>query len=243
MSLLKKRQQEILGQQKQPVPTHVVSEQKINPSPVTDSLELSFQHLAEAMQADIGQAKQIKEREERRLFKAQALEQQGYLEQLEVYRQSGERFNNPVLAWVFIWLADLGRWRDVIKWMPVLLEQKQALPNKFERENWQTFVIDEIYDAAKVEIESDKFDVLKPSDIQAALYQLEAWFDELEWEHHVHAVVAGKLFRIIGEFETAYMNKGRALKAHLRAQELNDAAGVKGLARELAKDLNVDIEF
>ncbi|KZN61550.1 phage terminase small subunit [Pseudoalteromonas luteoviolacea] len=243
MSLLKQRQQAILGQQKQPVPTHVVTEHKINPSPVTHSLESNFQHLAEAMQADVGQAKQIKDRAERRSFKAQALEQQGYLEQLETYRQSGERFNNPVLAWVFIWLADLGRWRDVIKWMPVLIEQKQALPNKFDRDNWQTFVIDEIYEAAKDEIESDKFDVLNPSEIQASLYQLEAWFNELEWEHHVHAIVAGKLFRIIGEYETAYMNKGRALKAHLRAQELNDGAGVKGHARKLAKELNVEIEF
>ena len=57
------------------------------------------------------------------------------------------------------------------------------------------------------------------------------------------AVPAGKLFAMLGKLEQQQFNYGNALCHYVQAQSLNDSAGVKKHAREIAKQLNIEISI
>jgi hypothetical protein len=191
-----------------------------------------------AMEADLGQLKTFSEIEKKAEYKSDALKVNEYLAYLETYRKSGANHPNIILAWVFIWLVDLQRWEQALKWLPLLIEQNQPLPKRFKREHWGELVIDELYDLGKAQLENE---LISQDDLRHAISYFNAvinQFDEGQWQ--INKVCQGKIFAMAGKLEQKNLNDGNALFNYLKAQKLNDGAGVKKDARALGEKLGID---
>jgi len=202
---------------------------------------MQFDMLKVAMDADLGQLKTFSDIEVKATYKSDALKVNEYLTYLETYRKSGSNHPNSILAWVFIWLVDLKRWDQALEWLPLLIEQQQPLPTRFKRKHWGELVIDEIYDLGLSNLENE---LLTQEQLRQTLSYFNAVisiFDKGNWQ--INQVCQGKLFALAGKLEEKNLNLGNALFNYLKAQRLNDKAGVKGNARNLSEKLGVEIDI
>lgn len=188
-----------------------------------------------AITSDLAQLKAFGDIADKLEYKAQAIEKNEYLAFLDSYRKKGESYTNKVLIWVFIWLVDLKRWDQALELFPLLLSQKQPLPKSFNRDNWITFLVDELYDAVNVHLEneSSKQDY---ADAAALLYRVIDLLKHQEWAGL--EIAGGKLFSITAKIEKVRHNYGNVIAYGERAQAINEKAGVKTLIKETLKLIN-----
>lgn len=191
-----------------------------------------------AMESDLAQLKQFQTLEEKSEYKAEAIRINDYLGYVSRYIESGANHPNAVLTWLVIWLVDLGRWQQALQYLPLLVEQQQHLPPKFNTKDWPTFFIDQLYDegAKQLRLSEDKPEAIENS-------QVITWFNRLisfvEQEKSTgNDVVFGKLYAMACKLEASQFNYGYALNHGIKATLINDKAGVKGLVRDIAKQLN-----
>ncbi|SHO21089.1 Putative uncharacterized protein, partial [Moritella viscosa] len=70
-----------------------------------------FDFFKAAMDSDLAQLKKFSHIEDKLEYKAKAIENHQYLDYLRRYQTQGTDHQNMVLAWVVIWLVDLGHWK------------------------------------------------------------------------------------------------------------------------------------
>jgi len=234
MSLVKKRQQQILqsGGQAQPTATPVAK--AVNESIALDRPEVmaEFDLFKVAIDADLAQLKKISDVSDKRDYKAKAIEDNEYMVYLNSYKASGANHPNSVVTWLVIWLVDLGRWNTALEYLPMLIEQEQRLPTAFKTEDWPTFFIDQLYDEGAKHLAKGR-DAIEQSQVMKLFSYMTAHFEQQEWV--VNEVVGGKLFAMAAKLEQTTFNYGNAYSYCTKATALNDKAGVKKLAKELAK--------
>ncbi|WP_299002325.1 phage terminase small subunit [uncultured Shewanella sp.] len=204
--------------------------------------QAQFEIMKAAIDADLAQLKTFNTLEDKAEYKRDAIKQNGYLAYCEHYLQSGANHPNIILAWVFIWLIDLQRYTEAFTFLPLLISQGQKLPTRFKTTHWGEFVIDQIYDVAVDKL--SKTDEISPEDlfnITEHVSTLTRFFNEQAWS--LNPIVSGKLFAVAGKLEQQQHNYGRALNHYQHATLLNDGAGVKKTARELAKHIGVEINI
>jgi len=205
-----------------------------------DEVMKSFDMYQVGIESDLAQLKQFSSIEDKAQYKSEVLANNGYLEYIEQYKTAGANHPNMVLAWVFIWLVDLERWADVIALLPLMIEQQQPLPTRFKTTHWGTFVFDQLYDIGAKKLEKDLKGIVASKVVKTFTTFIDL-YNENEWD--IKEIVAGKVFAMAGKLEQKQMNFGNALTYYLTAQRINDGAGVKKVAKDLAKQLDIEIEI
>ena len=205
-----------------------------------DKIMKDFDMYKIGIESDLAQLKQFSDLEQKHQYKREVLANNGYLEYIEEYQKCGANHPNLVLAWVFVWLVDLQRWNKVLELLPLMAEQQQPLPTKFNTKHWGTFVIDQLYDVGAALLEkspkhTDVFPIIRPFYVLIELCELNKW--------DVNDIVKGKLYAMAGKLEHKRFNFGSALHHYVSATQINDKAGVKKVAKDLAKQLNIEIEI
>lgn len=244
MSLVKKRQQQMLqsSTEKQPV---------LTASPVAkavaESIELNrpkvmaeFDLFKVAIESDLAQLKKISDISDKQEYKAKAITDNEYMAYLNRYKNSDANHPNSVVTWLVIWLVDLGRWNVAIDYLPMLIEQEQRLPKVFKTEDWPTFFIDQLYDEGAKHLAKGR-DAIEKSQVMKLFNYMTAHFEQQGWV--VNEVVGGKLFAMAAKLEQATFNYGNAYGYCNKATALNDKAGVKKLAKELAKIIGKETDI
>lgn len=211
-----------------------------NDDQARDQIMKDFDMYKIGIESDLAQLKTFSELEKKHQYKREALANNGYLEYIEEYQKCGANHPNIVLAWVFVWLVDLQRWNKVLELLPLMAEQQQPLPTKFNTKHWGTFVIDQLYDVGAATLEkapkyNELFDIIRP------FYVLIDLCEKNKWD--VNDIVKGKLYAMTGKLEHLRFNFGNALHHYVSATQINDKAGVKKVAKDLAKQLNIEIEI
>jgi len=249
MSLVRKHQQTVKkvsnaepkphDKKVEKIPVNNVVHQNNN-DPLRDDVMKTFDLYKAAIESDLAQLKQFSELEQKHQYKREALENNGYLEYVEQYKKSGANHPNIVLAWVFIWLVDLQRWNKALELLPIMSEQQQPLPTPFKTKDWATFVIDQLYDVGAKTLEkapkyNELFDIIRP------FYVLIELCEKNNWD--INDIVKGKLYAVVGKLEHSQLNFGNALNFYVKATAINNKAGVKKVAKDLALQLNVEIEI
>jgi len=244
MSLVKKRQQQILQStsQAQPVATATPVAKAVSESIALDRPEVmaEFDLFKVAIDADLAQLKKISDVSDKRDYKAKAIEDNEYMAYLNRYKASDANHPNSVVTWLVIWLVDLGRWNTALEYLPMLIEQEQRLPTAFKTEDWPTFFIDQLYDEGAKYLAKGR-DAIEQSQVMKLFSYMTAHFEQQEWV--VNEVVGGKLFAMAAKLEVAAFNYGNAYNYCTKAMALNDKAGVKKLAKELAKTIGKETDI
>lgn len=200
-----------------------------------------------SVKSDLAQLKKFSTIEEKNEYKATAIEKNDYLTFINRFIASGSNYSNFTFTWVFIWLVDLGRWKQALNYLPHLISQQQNLPTVFNTKEWVTFLIDQLYDAGAKELQDQQQinertpDVLGQSQIIAVFSAVIAFVDQEK--PVVNEVVLGKLYAMAAKLEYVHCNFGSALNHCVAATKVNDKAGVKKLAKDLAKKLNKHINI
>ena len=207
---------------------------------VADDGPSRYEFFKAAIESDLGQLKTIDDVADKASYKSEALERNEYLAYISEYRLSGQNFPNTVLAWVFIWLVDLKRWDAVLELLPLMVEQKQPLPTAFNTKHWPTFLIDQLYDEGNYYLNKGA-EAVSDSGIALVMHRLIAQLLTQDWSGS--EVVGGKLYAMAAKLEQSQHNLGYALQFAVQATLINDGAGVKKLARDVAKQLNVSIDI
>jgi hypothetical protein len=192
------------------------------------------------MDADLAQLKKFSDIEDKNQYKSEALTNTPYLEYVDDYVASGANHPNSVLAWVFIWLIDLKRWNKALELLPLMVEQKQPLPTRFNTKHWGIFVVDQLYTEGVIQLEKG-LKSIENSNIINPFYQTIALAEKGNWD--LGEVVGGKLYAMAGKLEHIRFNFGNAIHHYIKAQIINDKAGVKKAARDIAKMLSIEIEI
>lgn len=235
MSLVKKRQQQMLqsgNTKSQQAITKVTAAVSDSASADRPAVMADFDLYKIAIDADLAQLKKLSDVADKAEYKAKAIADNDYMDYLSRYKNSGANHPNSVVTWLVIWLVDLGRWHTALEYLPMLIEQEQRLPTAFKTENWQTFFIDQLYDEGAKQLAKGR-DAIEQSQVMQLFGHMTAHFEQQEWV--VNEVVGGKLFAMAAKLEQASFNFGNAYNLCVKATALNDKAGVKKLAKELAK--------
>ncbi len=207
---------------------------------ITDDGPSRYEFFKAAMESDLNQLKTFDDIADKASYKSEALERNEYLPYIKEYQLSGQHFPNVVLQWVFIWLVDLKRWDAVLELLPMMVEQKQPLPTVFNTKHWPTFLIDQLYDEGSYHL-SKGADSVKQSGIAGVFHRLIAQVKTQDWSGI--ELIGGKLYVMAAKLENSLFNFGYALGFALEAQRINEQAGVKGLAKEIAKKLDIKIDI
>jgi hypothetical protein len=192
------------------------------------------------MNSDLAQLKQFSTIEEKDQYKSEALTNNDYLTYVDGYVTSGANHPNNVLAWVFIWLVDLKRWSKALELLPLMVEQKQPLPTRFNTKHWGVFIADQLYTEGAIQLEKG-LKSINSSKIISPFYQLIGLAEKGNWD--LGEVVGGKTYAMAGKLEHIRFNYGNALHHYIIATKVNEKAGVKKAARDIAKTLNIEIDI
>ena len=192
------------------------------------------------MNSDLAQLKQFSSIEDNHQYKSEALTNNEYLKYVDDYQASGANHPNIVLAWVFIWLVDLKRWSQALELLPLMVEQKQPLPTRFNTKHWGVFIADQLYTEGAIQLEKG-LKSIQSSNIINPFYQLISLSEKGNWD--LGEVVGGKTYAMAGKLEHVRFNYGNALHHYIVATKINDKAGVKKAARDIAKTLNIEIDI
>ena len=243
MSIVARRlaqaKQDKAGQKKQGVqakPATAVTE-KAAAAPFRTGVMKEFDMFNIAMESDLAQLKQFKTLEEKSQYKAEAIRINDYLGYVSRYIESGANHPNAVLTWLVIWLVDLGRWDEALKFLPLLVEQQQHLPPQFNTKDWPTFFIDQLYDegARQLDKAKDTLELVWLKEVIRWFYVLIGFIEQKQLTGN--DIVFGKLYAMACKLEESRFNYGNALHHGITATKINDKAGVKGLVRDIAKKL------
>jgi tetratricopeptide (TPR) repeat protein len=196
-----------------------------------------------ALTADLTALRDIEEIDKKVEYKRQALINTDYQGFADRFIASVAVAPSRVFAWFIIWLMDVGRWDDALKYLRIAVKQDQPVPDKFTSQNWFVVAIDNICEQGGALLEA----LEKAPETVIHFPEINKFYVLLEFvkEHkpELNAVVAAKLYVSIGKLEQATGNNGRALANYLHAQSINSEAGVKTKARALAKDFDLQIEI
>jgi len=234
MSLVKRRQQKALQSATETEQKKTPIAKAVTQSTIDDNrpaVMADFDLYKVAIDADLAQLKQFPDIDGKCEYKAQAIEQNDYMGYLNRYRDSGANHPNAVIVWLIIWLVDLGRWSTALEYLPMLIEQEQKFPKGFRTLDWPTFFIDQLYDEGAKHLAKGR-DVVEKTDVMQLFVFMTTHFEKQGWV--VHELVGGKLFSMAAKLENAMFNYGNAYRYCVKATEINDKAGVKKLAKELA---------
>ena len=199
-----------------------------------------FEMYTIGMNSDLAQLKQFPSIEDKDQYKSEALTNNEYLKYVDDYQASGANHPNLVLAWVFIWLVDLKRWSKALELLPLMVEQKQPLPMRFNTKHWGVFIADQLYTEGAIQLEKG-LKSIQSSNIINPFYQLISLSEKGNWD--LGEVVGGKTYAMAGKLEHVRFNYGNALHHYIVATKINDKAGVKTVAKDLAKQLNIEIDI
>ncbi|AMO56564.1 phage terminase small subunit [Endozoicomonas montiporae] len=134
-----------------------------------------------------------------------------YLPYVTEYREQGEVFKNPVLVQLVIWFFDTGQIHQAIDWALLAIEQKQPMPERFNR-SLQTFVADCVLDWSKMQ--KARGDGIEPYFSQV--------FQRLMDDHWpVPAAVQAKYHKQAGDLTMEAGQLQQALNFYVRAMELD----------------------
>lgn len=192
------------------------------------------------MDSDLAQLKQFSSIEDKDQYKSEALTNNEYLKYVDDYIACGANHPNIVLAWVFIWLVDLKRWSKALELLPLMVEQKQPLPTRFNTKHWGIFIADQLYTEGAIQLEKG-LKSIQNSNIIKPFYLLIGLADKGNWD--LGEIVGGKVHAMAGKLEHVRFNYGNALHHYIAATKINDKAGVKKAARDIAKTLNIEIDL
>lgn len=106
---------------------------------------------------------------ERAAKKAEMIER--YRPHVDAYLETEKPHANPVLVQLVIWLLDVGKISDALKYAAPAIEQNQAMPQRFKR-NMATTVADEVLAWAEAEAKDGRAYEPYFSDVRA---QLDTW--------------------------------------------------------------------
>ncbi|OCQ23381.1 terminase [Pseudoalteromonas luteoviolacea] len=229
MSLVK----QALAKSKGEVPKSAVDAQAPSKVKRSNEKQTEYAFFKAAISSDLAQLKTFTDIADKADYKSTALERNDYLGYINQYRLSGGNHPNIVLSWVFIWLVDLKRWTQAIELLPLLIEQQQPLPTRFNTKHWPTFLVDQLYDEVNWHLQNNKSDGYK--DMAFCLYQVIHLLRRQDWAGQ--EIAGGKLYAIACKLEVARDNTGNAVLFGEQAQEINKDAGVKTLVAKLQKKL------
>ena len=134
-----------------------------------------------------------------------------YLPYVTEYRDQGEVFKNAVLVQLVIWLFDTGQIHQAIEWALFAIEQKQPMPERFNR-GLQTFVADCVLDWCKMQ--RARGDGIEP--------YFSKVFQRLMEDHWpVPAAVQAKYHKQAGDLTMEAGQLQQALNFYVRAMELD----------------------
>jgi hypothetical protein len=163
-----------------------------------------------------------------------------YIGHVENYIDKGLEFANPVLVYMIIWLIDLGRIGDALKFGVIAVNQKQMPPQQWRR-NLPTFIADSVCDWAQSEFDNDRS--VEPY-FTDAFKLLDQW--------PVPDAVVLKFTKLAGDIEFKNENYEGALKLFLEARGLEKGtlkAKVKGridkteqLISKATKEINAETQ-
>lgn len=152
-----------------------------------------------------------------------------YLPFVEQYVKSGEVYPNEIAVYVMIWLFDVVDIEKALNLALVLIQQKQRMPSKFDRD-MQTFVCDFMYDWAAACLKNDH-SASPYLDVLVATLEKDAW--------DVHVLCLSKLLVMLAKFKELAGEYQTAWDLASKAETINpEKAGVKGLKDRLKRHLN-----
>jgi len=196
-----------------------------------------FDFFKAAMDSDLAQLKKFSHIEDKLEYKAKAIENHQYLDYLRRYQTEGTDHQNMVLAWVVIWLVDLGHWKTAFEFLPLLVTQNQRLPGRFSTQDWPTFLIDQLYDEGAKHLSQGR-DAVERSHVIQLFTQFIHLLNTHQWR--LSELIGGKLYAMAAKLEQSVFNLGNAYTYGTKATALNDKAGVKKMVREIAKTIGKD---
>jgi len=199
-----------------------------------------FDFFKAAMDSDLAQLKKFSHMEDKIAYKAQAIENHQYLDYLRRYQAQGTNHQNMVLAWVVIWLVDLGHWQTAFEFVPLLVAQNQRLPGRFSTQDWPTFLIDQLYDEGAKHLSQGR-DAVERSQVINLFTQFIQLRSLYKWP--LSELIGGKLYAMTAKLEQVVFNFGNAYTYGVKATELNDKAGVKKMVREIATVIGKETEI
>ncbi|MDO6426230.1 phage terminase small subunit [Thalassotalea sp. 1_MG-2023] len=209
-------------------------------SDISNQVKAEFDMQKIGMEADLAQLKQFSTIEEKDQYKSEALKNNNHLEYVEKYVASGGNHPNIILAWVFIWLIDLKRWTKALELLPLMVSQQQPLPTVFNTKHWGVFVADQLYTEGALQLEKG-LKSIEQTQITQQFIRFIALIEQQKYD--LGDIVGGKVYAMAGKLEQVQHNYGNALKHYVTATSLNDKAGVKKSARDIAKNLNIEIDI
>jgi hypothetical protein len=199
-----------------------------------------FDFFKVAMESDLAQLKKFSDIADKSDYKAKAIEQHQYLDYLRRYQAEGANHPNVVFAWVVIWLVDLGHWKTALDFLPLLVEQQQHLPTAFNTKDWPTFFVDQLYDEGAKHLAKGR-DAIERSQVMQLFDQFVQLSDNAKWP--LSELIGGKLYAMAAKLEFTVFNLGNAYTYCLKATAVNDKAGVKKMAREIAKTIGKETDL
>ena len=199
-----------------------------------------FDFFKAAMDSDLAQLKKFSHMEDKLTYKAQAIEDHQYLDYLRRYQAQDANHQNKVLAWVVIWLVDLGHWQTAFEFLPLLMAQEQRLPGRFSTQDWPTFFIDQLYDEGAKHLSKGR-DAVEHSQVIRLFVQFIQLLESKQWP--LSELIAGKLYAMAAKLEQVVFNLGNAYAYGTQATLLNDKAGVKKMVREIASAIGKETDL
>lgn len=185
----------------------------------------SLAHYQAAMKADIGSLAKLPTLGERAEAKKGMIP--AYWPFVDDYIQQGHDYPNDVAVRVMIWLFDIGDIERALNLAFELIKRgNQKLPEKFDRQDLETFVCDAAYDWANALLKQNQ-SASPYLDWVVDAMQINAW--------DVHPAVSSKMLVMLAKHMELAGNYAAVVELCDQAEQVNpEGAGVKTL-RDRAK--------
>ena len=187
-----------------------------------------FQLLVNSMEQDMKQLSGLAPGDKDRVREEKLIPK--FLPIAQNYLESGTSYRNPVLVEVIIMLMDVGSIPRALELAFPALEQKQPMPQRFQKTNLPTFVCDNVLTWANAQL-------ARGNSIEPQFSQTFETMLEDNWK--VPREVVAKFHKISGEVHLKNGNFENALEDFVRATEI-DPAGAKCITKinQLKKKLD-----
>lgn len=181
-----------------------------------------------ALNLDLARLSDLNSKEQKRDLKTLELLPK-YLPYVESFKESGQTFANPIVAYCLVWLFDCDRFDDGFELANYMIATGQSMPERF-KSDVQTFVCDAIKDWAEAQQKAGHSSEPYLSQIIELISLPDgqpAWV--------VHEDLQGKLYKLLGyQFYNA-QQYSEAVEAWEKAQHLYSGAGVKTILEKVKK--------
>lgn len=187
---------------------------------------MDLAHYQDALSQDIAKISAQKDIADKLRVKQSVLPT--YLPFVDQYVDAGDNYPNDVAVQVMIWLLDIGEIEHGLNLALVLIDQRQRMPAKFDRD-MPTFLCDFFYDWAN-QMLKDEHSASPYLDTVIATAEAEKW--------DVHPLCISKLCAMLAKHKECNKEYREALTLCEKAEAVNpEKAGVKGLKERLQKEL------